>query len=199
MGRKQTGNKNLSIKRPACNNRSKTKLNSGECTSAVLLAYLSRYNPHSMNKKGPIVVIEDDPDDQMLLGQVFRELALVNEIVYFSDGEAALGYLRKPEIYPFLILSDVNMPRLDGFKLKEMVHTNEQLSTKCIPYLFFTTAVNKKAVYDAYTMSAQGFFLKPDNYKELVDTISVMISYWQRCYSPSNFAGEPRHFADESS
>ena len=68
-----------------------------------------------------------------------------------------------------------------------MVHTNEGLSEKCIPYLFFSTSVNKKAVYDAYTLSVQGFFLKPDGYDALVDTIRAIVEYWLRCYSPNNF------------
>ncbi len=162
------------------------------------MSYLSATTlPLLMNKKGPIVVIEDDEDDRLLLKMVFEELGNENEIVFCSDGETALQFLQDPAVYPFLILSDVNMPRLDGFQLKKMVHTNDELSAKCIPYLFFTTAVNKKAVYDAYTMSAQGFFVKPDNFAELVDTMRVMVEYWQRCYSPSNFAGEPRHFAEE--
>jgi CheY-like chemotaxis protein len=151
-----------------------------------------------MNKKGPIVVIEDDPDDQMLLKEVFKMLKIKNEVLFFGDGEAALIYLREPNVYPFLILSDVNMPKLNGFELKQMVHTNEALSVKCIPYLFFTTAVNEKAVYDAYTMSAQGFFVKPSNFDELVATLGVMIEYWQRCYSPSNFKGQPVHLAEQA-
>lgn len=148
-----------------------------------------------MNKKGPIVVIEDDLDDQMMLTEVFKILKTENKIRFFNDGEEALIYLRQPHVYPFLILSDVNMPKLSGFELKQMVHTNEALSVKCIPYLFFTTAVNEKAVYDAYTMSAQGFFVKPNSFDELVATLGVMTEYWKRCYSPSNFSGQPRHLA----
>ena len=140
-----------------------------------------------MNKKGPIIVIEDDKDDQMLLTAVFKELAVDNEVVFCNDGQEAFDYLQDPSVYPFLILSDVNMPKLGGFELKKMVHTNAGLSTKCIPYLFFTTAVNKKAVYDAYTMSAQGFFVKPHSYDELVETMRIMVEYWRRCYSPSKF------------
>ncbi len=148
-----------------------------------------------MNKKGPIVVIEDDLDDQIVLKEVFGRINVANEIRYFSDGEAALVYLKDPQVCPFLILSDINMPKLDGFQLKQMVHTNDALSAKCIPYLFFTTAVNEKAVYDAYTMSAQGFFVKPDNFEELVTTLSVMIEYWKRCYSPNNFDDSSARFA----
>jgi CheY-like chemotaxis protein len=140
-----------------------------------------------MNKRGPIVIIEDDEDDRMLLAQIFKELNYVNEIAFFKDGSEALVYLQDDAIYPFLILSDINLPKLNGFALRKMVHTNEGLSEKCIPYLFFSTTVDKKAVFDAYTMSVQGFFLKPDNYQKLKDTIRKIIEYWQECYSPFRF------------
>lgn len=138
-----------------------------------------------MNKSGPIIVIEDDADDRDLLKIVFNELGYVNEVRYFADGEAALDFVKGDNVYPFLILSDINMPKLDGFRLKEMVQTNDDLSKKCIPYLFFTTTANQKSVYDAYTMSAQGFFVKPDNYELLHKTIKAILEYWTLCYSPN--------------
>jgi len=141
-----------------------------------------------MNKKGPIIVIEDDQDDKEILEAIFKELNYPNEIAFFKDGIEALDYLKDDNIYPFLILSDINLPKLNGFELRQMVHTNEGLSAKCIPYLFFSTSVDKKAVYDAYTMSVQGFFLKPDTYARLKNTISVIIQYWNECYAPNNYS-----------
>src|SRR4030095_9104044 len=117
----------------------------------------------------------------------FKELDYPNEIVFFPDGDTALDYLKDDRIYPFVILSDINRPSLNGLELRKMVHTNEGLSEKCIPYLFFSTAVNKKAVYDAYTLSVQGFFVKPLSYDKLVHTIRVIVEYWQECYSPNNY------------
>lgn len=140
-----------------------------------------------MNKNGPIIVIEDDQDDRDLLLLVFKELDYSNEIVFFEDGAAALSYIKNDGVFPFLILSDINLPKLDGFELRKMVHTNEGLSSKCIPYLFFSTSVEKKAVYDAYTMSVQGFFLKPSNYDHLRNTIKIIVEYWRECYSPNHF------------
>ena len=140
-----------------------------------------------MNKRGPILIIEDDEDDRLILGQIFKELKYENPIEFFHDGVAALEFLKDENVYPFLILSDVNLPKLNGFDLRKMVQTNEGLSEKCIPYLFFSTAVDKKAVYDAYTMSVQGFFLKPDSYPKLKDTIRKIVEYWQECYSPLRF------------
>jgi len=140
-----------------------------------------------MNKRGPIVVIEDDEDDRQILDMVFKELDYPNEIAFFKDGEEALDYLKDESVYPFIILSDINLPKLNGFELRKMVHTNDGLSSKCIPYLFFSTSVDRKAVHDAYTLSVQGFFVKPANYGGLKNTIRVIVEYWQECYSPNNY------------
>lgn len=138
-----------------------------------------------MKKSGPIIVIEDDPEDQQILEEIFKNLKFPNKIIFFSDGPSALDYLTSTREQPFLILSDINMPVMDGFEVRDKVFKNEKL--KSIPYLFFTTGVDKKAVCDAYELSVQGFFLKPASMTQLEDTIKKIIDYWQVCYSPSQF------------
>jgi len=140
-----------------------------------------------MTKDGPIIVIEDDIDDQDIIFDIFKKIGVSNEIVFFADGSLALEYLNNSENKPFLILSDVNMPKMGGFELRKQIHTNEQLSRKCIPFLFFTTGVHKKAVFDAYNMSVQGYFQKPDSTGELEEIIRVILAYWQRCIAPSEY------------
>ena len=140
-----------------------------------------------MNKTGPIIVIEDDLDDQEILEIIFDKLGYANEIIYFTDGNKALEYLNQSDVQPFLILSDVNMPKINGFELRNKVFTNEQLQTKCIPYLFFTTNADKKSVVDAYALSVQGFFLKPSSLEALENTIRKIVEYWQECIAPSQY------------
>ncbi len=140
-----------------------------------------------MNKTGPIIVIEDDIDDQEMLEEIFLKLGYKNKIVYFADGNEALEYLNKTDVQPFLILSDINMPKINGFELRNKIFTNEQLQTKCIPYLFFTTSATKKSVTDAYALSVQGFFEKPNSMKGLENTIKKIIEYWQECIAPSQY------------
>jgi CheY-like chemotaxis protein len=141
-----------------------------------------------MNQNGPIIIIEDDPDDQELLSEVFQKLDYPNEISFFYDGDAALTYLNdNNDITPFLILSDINLPKLDGFALRSKIRMDEKLQTKCIPYLFFSTAVTQRSVIDAYGMNVQGFFKKQNSIAELEKTIVVIIEYWKRCISPNNF------------
>jgi len=137
-----------------------------------------------MNIKGPIVFIEDDRDDQEIIAAAFSTIDLENEIIYFSDGEQALAYLTETEIKPFIIFSDINMPKLSGMELRKKIHENEDLRLKSIPYLFFSTSAEQKHVIDAYSKSIQGFFVKPSDFNELTDTLRSIVDYWQRCVSP---------------
>jgi CheY-like chemotaxis protein len=143
-----------------------------------------------MPKSGPIIVIEDDDDDQYFIQEAFTSLNYPNKVIYFTDGYKALEYIEGTNVKPFLILSDINMPKISGFDLKRKIHNNEQLNLRCIPYLFFTTGVDRKAVYDAYSMSAQGFFIKPTSVGQLQETLRKMVEYWQECYSPSQYIDE---------
>lgn len=138
-----------------------------------------------MNKTGPIIIIEDDIDDQDFLSEVFKELNYENEIVFFGDGESALSYLTETDVEPFIIFSDINMPRLNGIELRAKVHENEDLRLKSIPYLFFSTVAEQSHVVDAYSKSVQGFFIKPSDFKDLRDTIETIVAYWQKCVSPN--------------
>ena len=137
-----------------------------------------------MNKNGPVIVIEDDVDDRDILIDVFKKLRYDNDVLYFEDGEKALEYLLSMSVKPFLILSDINMPRLNGMELREKIYNNAQLNLRCIPYLFLTTAAEQPLVIKAYSQSVQGFFVKPQTVKGVEKLISSIMNYWTECHSP---------------
>ena len=139
------------------------------------------------NKNGPVIVIEDDADDQEFLTEIFQKLNYQNKILFFFDGQEALDHITATDELPFLILSDINMPKLNGFALREKLKTDSKLSNKCIPYLFFSTASNQKSVIDAYSQSVQGFFVKQGSMIELEKTIRAIMEYWRRCAAPNDF------------
>lgn len=141
-----------------------------------------------MNINGPVIIIEDDLDDQQILTEIFQKQDYPNEILFFSEGEKALAFLDDTDVIPFLILSDINMPKLDGFALRKKIKEDAALQVKCIPYLFFTTAANHKAVVEAYSMSVQGFFIKDTSFNELEKTIILIMEYWRKCVAPNNFS-----------
>jgi len=137
-----------------------------------------------MNKRGPIIIIEDDLDDQDILKEVFLDLENKNEVLFFGDGEKALEYLITSPIKPFIIFSDINMPRLTGMELRQKIQENEDLRIKSIPFLFFSTSSEQEHIVDAYSKSAQGFFVKPNSFNELKATIKTIIDYWNKCVAP---------------
>ena len=140
-----------------------------------------------MNKNGPVIIIEDDEDDRFILTEVYRKLNYKNEVIFFTDGEKALEFLNKEDTVPFLILSDINMPKLSGFALREKLRSDAKLAIKCIPYLFFSTALDQQMVINAYGASVQGFFVKQSSIPEIEKTITVIMDYWLKCAAPNNF------------
>jgi CheY-like chemotaxis protein len=138
-----------------------------------------------MNKDGAIIIVEDDTDDQEMFSEIFEELNYGNEIIFFNDGQEALTYLTAKTTEPFIVFSDINMPKLNGIELRKQIHENEDIRLKTIPYLFFTTSAEQEAVIDTYSKSIQGFFIKPSNYQELKNIIQIIIEYWRKCESPN--------------
>src|SRR5690349_1533690 len=117
-----------------------------------------------MNKKGSIVIVDDDIDDREILQEIFNELNLPNEISFFTSVQTALDYLQLPETEPFIIISDLHLQELDGFQLQERIRNNEVISCKCIPLIFVTTGTTKENLTRAYRASTQGIFFKPPQY-----------------------------------
>jgi CheY-like chemotaxis protein len=141
-----------------------------------------------MNKNGSIIIIEDDKDDQELMADVLKDLDYKNEVLFFGDGEQALTYLTTNSVEPFIVFSDINMPKLNGMELREKIHNNENLRLKCTPYLFFSTSSEQQHVIDAYSKSIQGFFVKPRTYADLIRVLKLIIDYWKECVSPNYVA-----------
>jgi CheY-like chemotaxis protein len=138
-----------------------------------------------MDKLGPIVIIEDDRDDVNFYYSMFEELGTSNEIKIFENGNDAIEYLHRVDVKPFLILSDVSMHPKNGFDIRQEIAANPDLHKKCIPYIFYTTAVSPRAVETAYNLSVQGLFQKPENYEEWKRLVKNMITYWTDCISPN--------------
>jgi DNA-binding NtrC family response regulator len=136
-----------------------------------------------MDKAGPIIIIDDDLDDQDLLHELFAELNLKNEVLFFTEGESVLEYLSDPTIKPFIFISDVKMPRMDGFELRKLVASKSE-NSKTAPFLFFTTGSTTQALNHAYVNSVQGIFQKPVKYNDWKETITNIVQYWTACMSP---------------
>ncbi len=139
-----------------------------------------------MTKKGPIILIDDDKDECDLIQEALRQLGIANKLVCFSNGKEAYDYLLSTEEQPFLIISDINMPVMNGIELRKQINENQELKRKSVPFIFLTTTASPAAVKEAYEMSVQGFFEKGSSIEEIKTQLSEMYNYWQKCRHPNN-------------
>ena len=140
-----------------------------------------------MPHQNPILLIEDDPDDQLILKKIFEEAGRTDQTIYFNNCEAALHFLKTTDSQPFIIISDINLPVHSGLEFKKAIDNDPQLREKSIPFLFLSTSVDHKTVKKAYTeMTVQGFFQKPDTYPELKSLIGLILDYWTICRHPNS-------------
>ncbi|MEE1897197.1 response regulator [Flavobacterium rakeshii] len=132
-----------------------------------------------MKKHRDILIIEDDEDDREILQEIFRDLGYKNKLVFFHDGVEALDYLRRPEVEPFIVISDINMPKLGGFELRELILQEEIFMDKDIPYVFISNAQDEHSVRQANKLSIQDYIHKGSDYNSYKERIKNLIDYWR--------------------
>ena len=139
-----------------------------------------------MPKSGPIILVEDDTDDQEILLEVLKSLGVQNNVVVCKNGQEAEAYLRTTTDKPFLILCDINMPLMNGLELRSVIENDPFLKEKSIPFIFLSTTGNPLAVRKAYDLTVQGFFQKQNSLEELRNSLKMIIEYWRTCLHPSS-------------
>lgn len=132
------------------------------------------------------MIVEDDLDDCEMIQTLLHELGVNNQQLCFKNGEEALKYLETTSSLTSLILSDINMPRMNGIELKKAININETLRKKSIPFVFLTTSTSKRDIDAAYELLVQGFFVKPSSLSTMKDMLSMIVRYWSACAHPNN-------------
>jgi two-component SAPR family response regulator len=134
----------------------------------------------------PIILVDDDDEDEELLKDALDELGIENKLIRFENCITAFDYLKRTTEIPFIIISDVNLPRLNGIEFKRQIDEDPLLRSKSIPFVFFSTSTDKKAVDTAYKeMTVQGFFQKPISFQDLKRIIKLIFDYWRECKHPN--------------
>jgi CheY-like chemotaxis protein len=138
-------------------------------------------------KKGAIVLVDDDPDDHHIIQHVLSELEYPNQLISFTESEKAYLYLASHlQEQPFIILCDINMPRMNGIELKRKIDSNPELRKKSIPFVYLSTAASPKTISEAFELNVQGFFIKPYDVKRIRATLKLIVDYWSECKHPNN-------------
>jgi CheY-like chemotaxis protein len=130
-----------------------------------------------MNKKGEIVVVDDDNDDIEIVAEALKTIDIPNKAIFFNSADEALAYLRKPDADPFLILCDFRMPRINGLEFRQMMYADKQLIKKAVPFILYSTTVDSETFNTALMVGVQGFFVKPSSVDELSSILRLIFQY----------------------
>lgn len=131
----------------------------------------------------PVFIVGDDPDDRSTVEDIWKELNMKNELRFLSSGEQLLNEL-KSDLLPFIIISNVNLPKMDGFTLRQKLMEDESISSKSIPFVCWSEKASKDQIQKAYDLSVHGFFIKEANFEEMKNTFKAIIEYWQLSKAP---------------
>lgn len=133
----------------------------------------------------PILFVEDDHDDHYFFKRICDKLGITNKLLFFDNGLDAIDYLTATSENIFIMLSDINLPFMNGFEFKTKINETPLLQEKCIPFIFFSTAALAPEIRKAYELHAQGFFIKPDSTEGMEENLKCILEYWDRCKRPS--------------
>ena len=140
----------------------------------------------STKSSQPIILIEDDQDDQDIFRELIVELGIPNPLIFFDNAPDAFEFLVE-DGQPFLIFCDVNLPKQTGLEFKKVVDEHPELRKKSIPFIFCTTSIDSVAIAQAYLdMTVQGYFKKGSSMAEMKHTLKVIFEYWMLSAHPNS-------------
>jgi CheY-like chemotaxis protein len=136
--------------------------------------------PENIEKKvkGKLLLVDDDPSEEKIIKYALEEGHWNVSIKYFQQPKKALDYLRETKDEIFLIISDINMPGMNGFDFKKAIDADTELARKSIPFIFSSNSAKKEDIVQAYDNRVQGYFQKPADLTEATELLDKIFDYW---------------------
>jgi CheY-like chemotaxis protein len=114
----------------------------------------------------------------MTVKRAMRELHITNSMIHCLNGEDAIKHLSTHDTEkPFVILLDLNMPKMSGIEFLKIIKADADL--KPIPVVVLTTSKEKQDVYDSFELGAAGYMIKPVDYAKFTEVINTVMLYWR--------------------
>lgn len=136
-----------------------------------------------MGKKRHILLVEDNPDDELLTIRALKKKNVLNEIVVARDGQEALDYLfgegrhagqgRTP---PEIVLLDLNLPKVSGLEVLRQIRANP--ATRLLPVIILTTSDEESDRMGSYERGANSYIRKPVDFGQFGEAIEQLGLYW---------------------
>jgi CheY-like chemotaxis protein len=135
-----------------------------------------------------VLLVEDNLGDVRLMQEIFREILTSTHLHVANDGLEALRFLRREDAHakaprPDLIVLDLNMPKMDGRELLDVIKNDAVL--KIIPIVILTTSREDEDIVASYALQASSYLQKPLDFKALKDRIEIIGQYWLNVVLPN--------------
>lgn len=135
------------------------------------------------NKPFSILHIDDDQVDRMIIEKVIRKSGITTHLFHAADGEEALDLLRGtngktvPDPMPDIIITDINMPRMNGLEFLKELRSDPQLHH--ISVLIMTTSNDDADRKEAFSYNVSGYVIKPVDIHQFESTFQILHAYWK--------------------
>lgn len=131
-----------------------------------------------------ILLVEDNPDDELLTLMAFKENNIVNEVIVAHDGAEALEYLfgdgtdRPQELkkLPQVILLDLKLPKVDGLQVLQQIRSHPR--TRLLPVVILTSSKEEVDIVKSYQLGANSYVRKPVDFEQFSEAIKQLGMYW---------------------
>lgn len=137
-----------------------------------------------------LLLVEDNPQDELLTLRALRRANLANRIDVVRDGQQALDYLFRegefadrndPEL-PTLVLLDINLPRLSGLEVLERLRADTR--TRRLPVVILTSSDDELDRLRSYENGCNSFVRKPVEFGEFAEIVARLGVYWLATNEP---------------
>lgn len=137
-----------------------------------------------------VLLIEDDPAQQRLMEEAFKECGRAVKIVCAATGAEALALLHRER--PNIIILDLSLPAMDGREVLTTLKRDRRLNY--IPIVVFTGSVAENDVVSAYSAGANSYIRKPGDFDGLVRCLAELLRFWTTTaiLPPADYADRPR-------
>jgi CheY-like chemotaxis protein len=128
-----------------------------------------------------ILLVEDNPGDVRLTREGLREGKVQNNLSVAPDGVEALAFLRRQGKYadaarPDLILLDLNLPKMDGREVLEVIKADP--SFRNIPVVVLTSSQAEEDIARAYDLHANCYISKPVDLDQFIRVVKSIEDFW---------------------
>ncbi len=127
-----------------------------------------------------LLLVEDNPNDELLTLRALNKSNIANPIVVARDGVEALEYLfptnGQTNRYPAVILLDLKLPKVDGLEVLKRVRQDPR--TRFLPVVILTSSIEDKDLVESYSLGVNSYIRKPVEFDRFVQAVAQLGVYW---------------------